>query len=119
MASAAALHFPEVFAGGVYFMGVDIYRQIEVPDRPGTFWGAVLRPPAAAIREGAQRSRFVFITGSHDFNRAQTHAYHREYLRDGLSRSTLIEIPDVGHYYGFRGRELERSLAQLDAGDEG
>jgi len=114
-ASTLALHYPEVFTGGVYFMGVDFYRNIAVPDQPGKLWGAVLKPPSEEARQLIRdRSRFVFITGTYDFNRAQTHAYRDEYLGDGLGSSIVIEIPDVGHYYGFRAAELETALKSLD-----
>jgi tetratricopeptide (TPR) repeat protein len=115
MASLLAIHFPDVFTGGVYFMGVDFYRHVAKTDQPGTQWGGVLEPPTPAARgilEG--RSRFVFITGTHDFNRAQTYAYRDQYLADGLERVTLIEIPDVGHLYGFRAAELDAALEALD-----
>jgi len=116
MASSLALLYPEVFRGGVYFMGADLYRSIPVPHRPGAMWAAWRKEPSPALMERVrERSRFVFVTGTHDFNRAEMLAYRREYLRDGLDRVTLIEIPDVGHYYGFRARELREALAALDA----
>jgi pimeloyl-ACP methyl ester carboxylesterase len=115
MASSLALLYPEVFTGGVYFMGVDFYRAIPVPHRPGTMWTPWMKPPTAeALARVRARSRFVFVTGTHDFNRAETLAYRREYEREGFDRVTLIDIPDVGHYYGFRARELRAALRALE-----
>jgi len=115
VASLLAIHFPDVFAGGVYFMGVDFYRDLAKPSQPGTLWGAAIEPPPAAARDLLERrSRFVFLTGTYDFNRAQTYAYRDQYVADGLERLTLIEIPDVGHLYGFRAAELEAALEALD-----
>ena len=114
MASSLALLYPEVFSGGLYFMGVDFYRAIPVPHKPGTMWTPWMKAPSPeALARVRARSRFVFVTGTHDFNRAETLAYRQEYEREGFERVTLIDIPDVGHYYGFRARELRAALRAL------
>lgn len=115
MASILAIHFADVFAGGIYFMGVDFYREVPKADQPGTSWGPILQPPTEAAKREIQRSsRFVFITGAHDFNRAQTWAYRDAYVADGFDRVHLIEIPRAGHYHGFKAAELAEALAFLD-----
>lgn len=116
IASSLTIAYPEVFTGGIYFMGMSFYRDVPIPAQPGALWGAALAPPPdAALELMRERSRFVFVTGTYDFNRAQTYGYRDEYVRDGLERVTLIEIPEVGHYYGFRAAELAASLEALDS----
>ena len=115
IASRLALHYPEVFRGGLFYMGVDFWADVPIPHRPGTHWPPKFRKPdREALGAARERSRFVFATGEYDFNRTQTYATFEAFASEGLGRATLIDIPGVGHYRGLRRDVFERTLDALD-----
>ena len=73
IATALTLFYPEVFRGGLFVYGVDFYRRISVPDRPGSDWLPWFPvPPKATLSQLRDDSRLVLLTGDRDFNRLQT-----------------------------------------------
>ncbi len=58
----------------------------------------------------------VFLTGSRDFNRAQTKAAYKRATDEGFEHATYLEIPDADHYFGISGEWLRRGLVALDGG---
>ena len=116
VASGLALEFPEVFKGGFFFFGCDFFRQIPVPYRPGTHWPARFPPPSGdELKALKEDHRFVFMTGTRDFNRAQTLAVFEHYVKDGFRHVTLLEIPDADHYHGFDTEWAQKGFDALDA----
>lgn len=115
VASSLAVVYPEVFRGGFFVFGCDSYRRIPLLDRPGAHWPAKYPPPPkATLREIKEDSRFVFLTGERDFNRAQTLATHRQFVEDGFAHATYLEVPGASHYE-LPGKEwLLRAFAALD-----
>ncbi|HEY5775117.1 MAG TPA: hypothetical protein VIS57_03445, partial [Xanthomonadales bacterium] len=47
--------------------------------------------------EQVLRNRFVFLTGSKDFNRMETRRAHKRYLEAGAQHSKLIIVPGMAH----------------------
>jgi len=80
VASMLASQFPEVFTGAVYICGVN-------------FWSEELKPRI----EQLVKNRFVFLTGSKDFNRDETQNVYRQYLKAGAQYSKLMIIPGMTH----------------------
>ena len=80
MASLAASQYPEAFTAALYICGVN-------------FWNSVRNPNVERIA----RNRFVFMTGSTDFNLAETRRVHRRYLEAGAGNSKLMVIEGMGH----------------------
>jgi len=79
-ASKLASQYPEVFSGAVYICGVD-------------FWNEELD-----IRvERLVKNRFVFLTGSKDFNRVETQGVYHRYLDAGAQLSKLMVVPGMSH----------------------
>ncbi len=114
-ASALATMFPEAVTGAFCFMGVDFYRPIPIPDRPGTHWpAAFLEPPRSVLRRLKEEMRFALITGELDFNRPQTKAVTGEMERAGFRHVTYIEIPQASHYTGLDAASLSKGLGVLD-----
>ena len=98
IASEMAVLLPDVFRGGFYIVGCNYFRALPVPDRPGASWPVYYSaPPADRLALAKQRSRHVFLTGSRDFNRAQTKLTNRTFLADGFQHATYLEVPDMGH----------------------
>jgi hypothetical protein len=80
VASMMAVTYPRLFAGAVYMCGVDGWKKDQTPP----------------LEDLADR-RFVFLTGSRDFNRSETTAAYRRYLEAGARFSKLIVVPGLAH----------------------
>ena len=119
VASALAMLYPDVFRGGLMVMGTDWYRDLPVPDRPGTHWPAVFaRPPRELLRLARERTRWVLLTGERDFNRLQTRAVDAELREDGFRHVTFLEVPGMPHLGPIPDDWLSRALAALDPRSE-
>jgi len=80
VASMLASQYPEVFTGAIYICGVN-------------FWGESLD-----IRiDRLVQNRFVFLTGSKDFNLIETQGVYHDYLNAGAVHSKLMVIPGMSH----------------------
>ena len=80
VASRLATQYPEVFTGAVYICGVDFWKKDQTPGV-----------------ERLVQNRFVFLTGSRDFNRQETRQIRKRYIKAGAQNSKLIEVPGMGH----------------------
>jgi hypothetical protein len=115
VASALAVCYPDVFRGGVFYMGTDSYHQVPVPHRPGALWPAAFKRPAERTLQRAKAgSRLVFVTGEFDFNRPPTRAILEAFRNDGFEHLQYVELPEVGHHYGFRRDGFEQALDALE-----
>lgn len=120
MATRLSVLYPEVFRGGVLYMGCDYYRRVPLPDKPGAHWPAAFaEPPADTLKLVRERNRYVFVTGENDFNRLQTRTYYRLYRKDGFQHLTYVEIPGANHYSGIGGEWLAKLIDALDEGLDG
>lgn len=80
VASILASQYPEVFTGAIYICGVD-------------FWKKDKTPRVDRLIE----NRFVFLTGSRDFNLDETRRIYRRYIKAGAEHSKLMVIPGMAH----------------------
>lgn len=80
VASRLATQYPEVFTGALYICGVDFWKKDQTPrvDR-------------------LIQNRFVFLTGTRDFNRKETRQIRKRYIKAGAKYTKLIEVPGMGH----------------------
>jgi pimeloyl-ACP methyl ester carboxylesterase len=114
-ASALTMLYPDVFRAGLMVMGVDWYRDLAVPDRPGTHWPAPFsKPPRDLLELARTRSRFVLLEGERDFNRAQTRVIRRELENDGFRGVTYLEVPAMSHYDPVPADWLDKAYTALD-----
>ena len=97
VASYVASQFPELFTGAIYICGADFWKQEYSPK-------VELMLP----------NRFVFITGSRDFNRDETRAVYRRYLEAGAVNSKLMVIPGMAHEKPGK-QDLNEALDYLGA----
>ena len=79
-AGIASIHLAELFKGAIFICGAELWNDIRA-DQLAT----------------AKLNRYVFITGSRDFNRTLTKKVHREYARVGLVNTKLMVIPKMDH----------------------
>lgn len=118
LASEIAMLYPEVFRGEISWFGCNYFRDVPIPDRPGTHWSADFPAPPDLARL-RRESRFVLVTGEVDFNRLQTGAYYRAMKKDGFRRVTYLQIPGASHYVGLGSEWFGKALDALDAPDGG
>lgn len=114
-ASALTMLYPDVFRAGLMQMGVDWFRDLPVPDRPGSHWPAPFaKPDAERYRLAKERARWVLLTGERDFNRVQTRVIRREMEKEGFRTVTYLEVPKATHYDPIPADWLEKAYAALD-----
>ena len=75
-----AINFANVFRGAVYICGAEHWLE----DTPTHF-------------AHVQKNRYVFLTGSNDFNRDLTYRIFRKYESAGLTNIDVINVPRMGH----------------------
>lgn len=96
VASIVAPEYPAFFRGAIYICGVNKL------DRK-------LKNQLDRIRS----SRFVFLTGSDDFNQRETKRVHKDYLRSGIENSYYLEVPGMGHE-NPAAEQFAEAIAYLD-----
>jgi hypothetical protein len=95
-ASIAAMQFPGVFHGAIYFSGANWHR------------------PSSTERFAAARAnRFVFITGASDFNRDDTRRVLGRYGQAEINNTLLLDLHYLAHQLP-RHEDLDRALTFLD-----
>jgi predicted esterase len=97
IASQTISRFPQHFSGALYIVGADFWTAAEKP----------LLPRIAA-------NRYVFITGSRDFNQREMRRVFSKYQAAGASKILLMDLPGFGHEYPNAG-QLCRAIDFLDA----
>jgi len=80
VASLLATQYPEVFTGAIYICGVYFWKEDQTPDV-----------------ERVLGNRFVFLSGSRDFNRMQTRRVQKRYIEAGARHTMLIIVPGMAH----------------------
>ena len=101
VASLVASQYPEVFTAALYICGVNFWKESQTPrvDR-------------------VIQNRFVFLTGSRDFNLADTRRVHQRYRKAGALNSELMIVPGMGHELPD-GAWLTRALEYLSGEEPG
>ena len=80
VASVASVNYATLFKGGVFIGGADDWSNV-----------------SDDTLEYARANRYVFITGSRDFNRMLTKRILNRFNEDGLANTKLINVSGMGH----------------------
>jgi len=80
VASILASQYPELYTGAIYICGVNFWKKDKTPKV-----------------ERLLQNRFVFLTGSRDFNLDDTRRIYRRYIKAGAQHSKLMVIPGMAH----------------------
>ena len=80
VASRIATQYPDVFTGALYICGVDFWKKDKTPNVERLF-----------------QNRFVFLTGTKDFNRRETRQIQQRYIKAGAQHTKLIVVPNMAH----------------------
>lgn len=97
IASQLVTRFPQYFRGALYIVGAD-------------FWTATEEPLLPRIAE----NRYVFITGSADFNQLSMQRMYKKYRRAGVTQALLMDLPHFGHQFP-NAEQLGKAIDFLDA----
>lgn len=80
-ASRVASASPDVFRGGIYIAGADM-------------WDSKFPPPKLDL---IKKNHHIFLTGTKDFNEQLTRRVYAGYRSAGVENSELIVVPRMGH----------------------
>lgn len=97
VASILAIHYPDVFSGGIFIVGVEYWEPVEATGMPGQFWKPMPRPQSKYLAMARKRGRYVLLTGDNDGNRRQTWDYYEYGYKKKLKHVLYIQIPGMGH----------------------
>jgi predicted esterase len=97
IASQVMTRFPQYFGGALFIVGADFWTAAEDP----------LLPRIVA-------NRYVFITGSADFNQLSMQRMFKKYREAGVTQALLMDLRHFGHQYPNAG-QLETAIDFLDA----
>ena len=75
-----AIHFANQFKGAIYICGAEFWNQTPPP-----------------LFEHVKTNRYVFLSGSNDFNLDLTKKIYRRYKNAGLTEIKLIVVPRMAH----------------------
>ncbi|MDG1707310.1 MAG: prolyl oligopeptidase family serine peptidase [Emcibacteraceae bacterium] len=90
VASIAASQYPSIFKGAAYICGAN-------------FWNNISNEQLHQLKD----NRFVFITGTQDFNLDDTKQVYGKYKRSGAKNIKLMVISRMGHATPKRNRFLQ------------
>jgi predicted esterase len=96
-ASILAMHYPDVFTGGIFVVGVEYWEAIAVTGRPGHAWKPAPAPQPQYLAMARDRGRYVLLTGDHDSNRQQTQDYYEHGYKQKLKHVLYLQVPGMGH----------------------
>jgi predicted esterase len=97
IASQIIARFPRYFTGALYIVGADFWARSEESSLPGI-----------------TANRYVFITGSRDFNHGEMRRVYSKYLKAGVRQSLLMDLPGFAHEYP-NAEQLAQAIDFLDA----
>ncbi len=80
VASLLASQYPEVYSGALYICGVYFWKEKNTPNV-----------------DRVLKNRFVFLSGTRDFNRMQTRRIQKRYIEAGAEHTRLIIVPGMAH----------------------
>ena len=96
-ASILAIHYPDIFAGGVFVVGAEYWEAIPAVGKPGQMWKPAPKPQPQYLAMARQRGRYVLLTGDNDFNRQQTRDYYEKGYKKDLRHVLYLQVPGMGH----------------------
>jgi predicted esterase len=97
IASQIMTRFPQYFGGALFIVGAD-------------YWTSAEKPLLPRIVE----NRYVFITGSADFNQLSMQRMYSKYRQAGVTKSMLMDLPHFGHQFP-NAEQLGKAIDFLDA----
>ncbi len=98
ISSMVALHFPDLFTGGIFCIGANFWERVYLPGEKRTYWDANMTAPQSQFLSRASREgRYVLLTGDQDSNQPQMNAYYEEGYKKYLKNVLYLQVPGMGH----------------------
>lgn len=97
VASMVSTSYPQIFKGALYNCGVN-------------FWQDINSEQLETIKE----NRFVFLTGTNDFNLIDTKKVYSKYKKAGVINAKLMIVSNMGHSNPRR-QKFSQAIEYLDA----
>ena len=113
VASILAMHYPDIFSGGIFVVGVEYWEAIPVTGKPGQFWKPMPKPQSKYLALAKERGRYVLLTGDNDGNRLQTKDYYENGYQQTLQHVLYLQVPDMWHEMPPR-EWYEKAIVFLD-----
>ena len=116
IAGGLSVLYPEVFHGGLWYMGCGWYDALPLPDRPGHRWRpGFAEPPRDTLETVRARNRYVLVTGSRDFNRSECREVAEAMEAAGFDHVTFLDVPGADHYHRAPIEWWGRALGALES----
>jgi predicted esterase len=96
-ASRMAMHYPDVFAGGVFVDGVDYWETIPETNTRSTWTPGMTKPKPRCLAMANQRGRYVLLTGDKDMNLVQTGDYYKQGYKKKFRHVLYLQVPGMEH----------------------
>ena len=113
VASNLGVCYAEMFSGAVCFMGCNFYLPVKGED--GKVYGESFIPADELLQIAKQACRYSLVTGTKDFNLANTKAVADAMKKEGFANARLFVVPDQGHTPPSA-EWLSKALQHLDEG---
>lgn len=98
VASMVALHYSDIFTGGIFVIGANYWNKMAVPSEPGKVWlPALPKPKPIFLTRARKYGRYVLLTGDNDFNREQMKAFYDHGYNRYLDHVLYLQVPEMGH----------------------
>lgn len=98
IASMAAMHYSDIFSGGIFIIGANYWEKVYIPGQKGRFWEANMAVPQSKYLSLADIfGRYVFLTGDNDGNRPQMRAYYEYGYKRHIKNVVFYQVPGMGH----------------------
>ena len=113
VASNLGVCYAEMFSGALCFMGTNFYLPVKGEDNK--VYGESYLPADELLPIAKKACRYALVTGTKDFNLANTKAVFAAMKKEEFSGAELFMVPEQGHALPS-GEWLEKALKHLDAG---
>jgi hypothetical protein len=115
LACILGVAYADVFDGTIANVGASYFRDIPIPNEAPKLWPMTFFPPGARILDRAKKHcRYVFITGSNDFNHDMVlNISQRGFVADKFLHTQLYDINGMGHEMASA-ENFEKAVNYLD-----
>lgn len=98
VSSHIAVHYSDLFTGGLFIIGCDYWKPVPVPEKPGYFFPqGISRPQQKYLSKAMHEGRYVLLTGEKDANRLQMFTYYQVGFSRYFDNAWYIQVNGMGH----------------------
>jgi predicted esterase len=113
VASITAIHYSDVYDGGIFVIGANYWENVRVPDQNSIWKACAPRPRPGNLLRAKKFGRYVLLTGDTDMNRLEMHTYYEKGFSKCLDHVLYIQVPGMGHKMP-PAEEFDKALEYVD-----